>query len=218
MKQHYERIKRGIKKTAAGFHFYSFGLLRRLYDWTLSWAYTPYGTIALFIIAFAESSFFPIPPDILLIALCISIPSKSFWYALISTVASVLGGMFGYYIGMALYSTIGKAIIAALHYENYFNLVGKMYSDNAFLAILGAAFTPIPYKVFTIAAGVWDINFLILITASIIGRGLRFFIVATLIFFFGAKIKEFIEKYFNWVTVIFFVLLVAGFGVIKYLI
>jgi membrane protein YqaA with SNARE-associated domain len=195
-----------------------FGFLRRLYDWTLSWAETPYGTAALFVVAFAESSFFPIPPDLLLIALCVSIPKKSFKYALISGIGSVLGGIFGYYIGVALYDALGKLIIQTLHYERYFELVGRMYADNAFLAVLGAAFTPIPYKVFTIAAGVWRIDFGTFLLASIIGRNGRFFLEAALIFLFGARIKNFIDKYFNILSILFFILLVGGFIAVKYLI
>jgi membrane protein YqaA with SNARE-associated domain len=212
-----QRIKHHINNTIKGMHLYSFGLLRRLYDWTLSWAKTPYGAIALFILAFAESSFFPIPPDILLIALCVSIPAKSFRYALICSFGSVIGGMFGYLIGLGFYETIGSWIISALHYEHYFELVGRMYADNAFMAIFAAAFTPIPYKVFTIAAGVWKINFLTLVSASLIGRSIRFFAVAALIYFYGAKIKYFIDKYFNALTIIFFLLLLGGFLIIKFL-
>lgn len=207
-----------IKDKVIGIHIYCFGLLRRLYDWTLSWAESPYGAVALFILAFAESSFFPIPPDLLLIALCISIPTKSFRYALITSIGSVLGGLFGYFIGVALYDTIGRSIIHALNYEHYFDLVGQMFKDNAFIAIITAAFTPIPYKVFTIAAGVWRIDLTTFMSASIIGRSARFFLVATLIYFFGARIKSFIDKYFNMLTVMFLLLLVGGFLAIKYLV
>lgn len=195
-----------------------FNLLRKLYDWTLSWAHTKYGLAALFILAFVESSFFPVPPDILLIALSLSIPSRAFWYALICSIGSVLGGMFGYYIGYAFYNTIGLWIINTFHYQQYFEIVKSMYEANAFLAIFAAAFTPIPYKVFTIAAGFFNINFWTLIIASIIGRSMRFFLVATLIFFFGKKIKTFIEKYFNLLTIIFLILLISGFLVIKYIV
>lgn len=201
-----------------GFHLYTFGILRKLYNWTLSWANTKYGIIALFAIAFAESSFFPIPPDILLIALCLSLPTRAFWYALICSIGSILGGMFGYIIGFGLYNTIGARIIDALGYQQYFNAVGNLFAENAFLAILGAAFTPIPYKVFTIAAGFWKINLITFISASIIGRSARFFLVAGLIYYFGEKIKSLIDKYFNVLTIMFFALLVLGFVVIKYLI
>ena len=199
-------------------HLYTFGLLRKLYDWVLSWAHKKYSALALFILAFSESSFFPIPPDVLQIALSVSKPKKSFFYALVSSIGSVLGGIFGYFIGFFLFDSIGRFIIEALGYQAQFNAVGELYKSYAFLAILTAAFTPIPYKVFTIAAGFWQVGLLPLITASIIGRSTRFFLVATLFYFFGPKIKEFIDKYFNLLTIIFLVLLIGGFVAIKYLI
>jgi len=199
-------------------HLYTFGLLRKLYDWVLSWAHKKYSSLALFILAFSESSFFPIPPDVLQIALSVSKPKKSFFYALVSSIGSVLGGIFGYFIGYFLFDSIGKVIIDALGYQAQFNAVGELYTSYAFLAILTAAFTPIPYKVFTIAAGFWQVGLLPLITASIIGRSARFFLVATLFYFFGPKIKEFIDKYFNLLTIIFIMLLIGGFVAIKYLI
>jgi membrane protein YqaA with SNARE-associated domain len=195
---------------------FSFSFVRALYDWTLSWADSKYGAVALFVLAFAESSFFPIPPDILLIALCVSANTKSFRFAVICTVGSVLGGVFGYFLGFFLYETIGVLIISALNYQEYFDLVGKMYSSNAFVAVLAAALTPIPYKVFTIAAGVWRIDLVTLIIASIIGRGARFFLVAGLIFVFGKKIKAFIDKYFNLLVIAVFLLIVIGFFALKY--
>lgn len=204
-------------KLVRGLHFYSFGLLRRLYNWVLSWAESKYGTLALAANSFAESSFFPIPPDVLQIALSVSKPRRSFWYALVSSVSSVLGGVFGYAIGYFLFESVGKLIIQVLGYQQYFDMVGQLYRENAFLAVLGAAFTPIPYKVFTIAAGFWQISLFSLILASVIGRSARFFMVATLIFFFGARVKVFIEKYFNWLSLLFFVLVVLGFIAIKYL-
>ncbi len=198
-------------------HLYTSEKLRKLYNWVLSWADSRYSTLALFILAFAESSFFPIPPDVLLIALSISKPKKAWFYALVCALGSVLGAFFGYFIGLALYETIGAKIIALFQYQSYFEQVGVMYEKNAFLFILTAAFTPIPYKVFTIAAGVWSINIATMTLASIIGRGSRFFIVSALIFFFGQRIKGFIDKYFNILTLVFLALLVGGFFAIKYL-
>lgn len=197
---------------------YTFGLLRKLYDWVLSLANKKYANCALFTLAFAESSFFPVPPDVLQIALSISKPKKSFFYALISTAGSVIGGIFGYFIGLFLFETIGRAIIEFFHYQEYFQIVGSYYSKYAFLAILGAAFTPIPYKVFTIAAGVWDVGLEILIIASILGRGGRFFLVATLIYLFGRRVRELIDRYFNIFTILVFLLVVGGFLILKYLI
>jgi len=198
-------------------HLYTFGLLRKLYNWVLSWAHKKYSSAALFVLAFSESSFFLVPPDVLQIALSVSKPKKSFYYALISSVGSVLGGIFGYFIGLFLFDTIGIFIIETLGYQSQFTTVGNLYNSYAFLAILVSAFTPIPYKVFTIAAGFWQVGLFPLITASIIGRSARFFIVASLFYFFGPKIKEFIDKYFNLLTIIFIILLIGGFFTIKYL-
>ena len=206
-----------IKSKLGSFHFYTFGQLRKLYDWILSWAHKKYSSAALFVLAFAESSFFPIPPDILQIALSVSKPKKSFFYALVSSVGSVLGGILGYFIGLFLFDTIGSFIINTLGYQAQFNSVGDLYKSYAFLVILVSAFTPIPYKVFTIAAGFWQVGLLPLIAASAIGRSARFFLVATLFYFFGPKIKEFIDKYFNLLTIIFIILLIGGFFAIKYI-
>ncbi len=191
--------------------------VRRLYDWVLHWAETPYGEVALFLLAFAESSFFPIPPDVLLIALAISIPVRSFRYAAISLVGSVLGAFLGYYIGWGLYQSIGVRIIEFYDVVEQFQRVGQMYNDNAFIAILISGFTPIPYKVFTIAAGVFKVGLPMLVSASLVGRAGRFFLVAALIWRFGKPIKFFIDRYFNLLTIIFTILLVGGFLVIKYL-
>lgn len=197
--------------------FNPFGWVRRLYDWVLHWAETPYGEVALFVLAFAESSFFPIPPDVLLIALAISIPARSFRYAGIALTGSVLGAFLGYYIGWGLYNTIGVRIIDFYNISAQFHQVGEMYNNNAFLAILISGFTPIPYKVFTIAAGVFRVNLPILFLASVIGRAGRFFLVGALIWRFGKPIKAFIDRYFNLLTIVFTGLLVGGFFVIKYL-
>ena len=191
--------------------------MKKLYNWVLHWAESKYSTLALFILAFIESSFFPVPPDALMMPLSLSKPKKAWFFAFITTLGSVLGGLFGWFIGHSLYEVIGKKIIEALHYQAEFALVGQYYQGNAFFWIFAAALTPIPYKVFTIAAGVWNISIPTLIFASIIGRGLRFFGVSALLYFFGAKIKDFIEKYFEWIAVVALVLLVTGFYAIKYL-
>ena len=171
-----------------------------------------------FLLAFAESSFFPVPPDILLIALSLSINRKAFYYALICTVGSVLGGIVGYYIGMYGYEAIGKPIVDFYHGQDVMNAIKLKYDQYGFLGILIAAITPIPYKVFTIASGVFNFDFLLFVLASIIGRSLRFFIVAGLIWKFGHPIREFIDKYFNLLACIFVVLLVGGFLLIKYVV
>lgn len=216
MKQTLERVQN--HKLVQGLHFYSLGLLKRLYLWVLRWAESKYATVALAVLAFMESAFFPIPPDVLQMALSMSKPKRSFWYATVTSVFSVLGGVFGYFIGLFLFESVGQLIISSLGYQQQFQLVGQLFQQNAFWVILAAAFTPIPYKVFTIAAGVWDIGLTTLILASIIGRPARFFFVATLTYFFGERVKVFIEQYFNWVSLILFLIVVAGYSAIKYLI
>lgn len=193
--------------------------LRKLYDWVLSWANHPSGTWALAGVAFAESSFFPIPPDVLQIALGLSHPKRSFWYAFVSSICSVLGGIAGYFIGLLLYESVGATIIDFYRLQPTFELVGGYYRAQAFWWIFIAAFTPIPYKVFTIAAGVYHdfVPLPVLILASAIGRPARFFLVGSLTYFFGPKIKTFIDRYFNWITVAFTVLLIGGFLLVKYL-
>lgn len=194
------------------------GVVKRLYLWVLHWAETPYGTPALAAISFAESSFFPIPPDVLQIALSISKPRRSFYYAAVSVVGSVLGAVLGWYIGWGLWAALGDfftTYIPGLTQAN-FDRVQHLYHSYGFMAILFAAFTPIPYKVFTIAAGMFNIGLPVLIAASLVGRSARFFAVATCIYFFGPQVKRLLDKYFELATIVFTVLLVAGFVVIKY--
>lgn len=190
--------------------------LRKLYDWTVSWAETKYARYALFAIAFAESSFFPVPPDVLLIAMVISDTKKWAVNALICTAGSVCGAFLGYLIGWGLYETVGKFIVETYHLKNVIELVGRRYAENAFLTIFTAAFTPIPYKAITITAGLFKIPLHILIVASIIGRAGRFFLVAAALRIFGKKIADSIEKYFDIFSIIFVILLIGGFLLLKY--
>jgi len=192
--------------------------LRGLKAWVEWFAEKPGAGWALFVIAFAESSFFPIPPDVLLIALAISVPAKSFRYALVCSVGSVLGGMFGYLIGLEFYDLVGRKIIEFYSLQEQYAAVKILYDQNAFLAIAIAGFTPIPYKVFTIAAGAFQVSFATLVYASTVSRPARFCLVAALFFFFGARIKPLIDKYFEALTLAFVILLVAGFVVVKYLV
>lgn len=186
-------------------------LLKSLYNWVLHWAHTPYGTPALFGISFAESSFFPVPPDVLQIALSISRPKRSFFYAAISSVASVLGGMTGYAIGVHLMVWIGWPILNFYGLQQEYEQVKILFQKYDAWAIAVAGFTPIPYKLFTIASGAFSIHFGVFVIASLLSRSARFFLVGTLIYFFGESIKEFIDKYFNWLTILFFALLILGF-------
>ena len=193
------------------------GWFRRLYDWVIGWADSPYGSTALFVLAFAESSFFPIPPDVLLIALALGAPSRAFRLAAICTAGSVLGGMLGYYIGYSFFEVVGFRILEFYHAMDKFETVRDMYRlyDVWFVGIAG--FTPIPYKVFTIAAGTFAMDFPRFVIVSLVSRGARFFIVSALIWKFGAVIKSFIDRYFNYITILFCIILVAGFILVKFI-
>jgi membrane protein YqaA with SNARE-associated domain len=192
-------------------------VVRRLYDWVLRWAETPYGTWALFILAFCESSFFPIPPDILLIALSVGRPRKSLKYALVCSAGSLLGGCFGYLIGLQLMASIGDPIIRFYGLFEKYEYIQTLYVKYDAWAVGIAGFTPIPYKVFTITAGAFRINFMVFLIVSAVSRSARFFLVGGLIYLFGPKIQSFIERYFNILAVAFVILLVLGFVMIKYL-
>lgn len=186
-------------------------ILRSLYDWVVAWAYTPYASVALFGIAFAESSFFPIPPDVLMIPLAISRPPFALLFATLATVASVLGGVFGYLIG----KWGGQPVLHRLFSEEKIRTVQHYYHKYDVWAIGIAGFTPIPYKLFTISAGVFDLDFKRFMVASLLGRGGRFFMVGGLIMVFGEAIQGFIDEYFDLLAVAFTVLLIGGFYVIN---
>lgn len=190
-------------------------IIRRLYDWVLSWAETPYGVPALFILAVAESSFFPIPPDVLLIALALAIPTKAFRYALWCTAGSVIGGILGYYLGFALWGTVEPLLIPAVFTVEKFEQVTGIYDEYGVPFVFVAAFTPIPYKVFTVAGGVAEINLPAFIATSFVGRGARFFLVAAIIRRYGDLAKDLIDRYFNLFTVAFTVLLLGAFLLLK---
>ena len=194
-------------------------ILKRLYNWVLSWAESKYAIPALFILAFMESSFFPIPPDVLLIAMCLSMAKKSLRYAAVCTIGSVLGALFGYAIGYCFWEAVGEYFfqyIPGFTRELFATVTGK-YNDNAFFAVFTSAFTPIPYKIFTIAAGVSKINVPTLVIASILGRGGRFFLVGGLFRLFGPKVKVFIDKYLNLLTLLLVVMYVLAFYLIPHL-
>jgi membrane protein YqaA with SNARE-associated domain len=157
----------------------------------------------LFAISFSESSFFPIPPDFYLIPVVARNRDKWLFFALITTIASVLGGLFGYLIGAVFFETVGKWLISLYHLEKEIETVALFFNQNAFLSIFTAAFTPIPYKVFTISAGLFSLNLFIFTIASILGRGMRFFAVAYIMKLFGEKINNVVIKYFNIATAIF---------------
>lgn len=191
--------------------------MRRLYDQCMEWLQTPYGIWVLFAIAFVESSFFPIPPDVFLIALCIAVPRKSFKYAAVCAIGSVLGGAFGYGLGMWFMESVGTPIMNMYGLSEKYVTVQSLYQEYDALAVGAAGFTPLPYKLFTITAGAFHINFPTFMLVSLVSRSARFFLVAVFIWKFGAPVKVYIEKYFNILSVVFLVLLVGGFVSIKYL-
>lgn len=173
------------------------GILNGVIEWSKD-KFLPYGPWGLFLLAFMESSFFPVPPDLLLIPLSLANPEKAFWFATIATVGSVLGGMFGYLIGY-----LGeKALLERFFSKNKIEKAHKMFDKYGAWAVFIAAFTPIPYKVFTITAGIFYINFRKFIIASMIGRGLRFFLEAGFIFYFGEKMVGFLDQNFNLITLL----------------
>ncbi|QXD13899.1 DedA family protein [Rhodocaloribacter litoris] len=198
--------------------------LRRLYDWVLHWAETPHGATALFALAFTESMFFPVPPDVLLIALALGNRNKALWFALICSVASLLGGMAGYALGHFLWLA-GDGFTPVAHF--FFNHIpgfdpalyhrlGEQFEAWGFVIIFTAGFTPIPYKVFTISAGAFDVSFPLFVLASAVSRTARFLLVAGLIWRFGAPIRAFIDRYFNLLAIAFTALLIGGFVLVKY--
>lgn len=189
--------------------------MRRLYDWVLKWAENPHSQLALFLLAFAESSFFPVPPDVLLIALVIGLPSAAFRFAAICTAGSVIGGVLGYGIGFGLWELVHNFFFTYVFSREVFEKVSHLYQDYAFWAVFTAGFTPIPYKVFTIAGGVCRINIGLFLLASLVSRAGRFFLVAALLWKFGPPIKTFIDRYFNLLATAFTILLILGFVVIK---
>jgi len=201
--------------------------LRRLYDWVLHWAETKYGVPALFLMALAESSFFPIPPDVLLIPLALGARSKAIRFALVCSVASIVGGIAGYGIGYFSWWSGAEAYSAvALFFFNHvpgfteqvFLNIQEKYEIYNFLIVFTAGFTPIPFKIITISAGAFSVNFPMFLLASTVSRSARFFLVALLIRQFGEPITAFIDKYFNVLSIIFTLLLIGGFLVLKTLI
>ncbi|MFQ5677968.1 MAG: YqaA family protein [Gemmatimonadota bacterium] len=185
--------------------------LRRLYHWVLAWADRPGGPAALTGIAAAESFFFPIPPDILLIPLALGQPRKALRFALLCTAGSVAGGMIGYFIGSGLFQTLGEPILRFYGYQEEYRRLGELYARHLVVTLGTAGFTPIPYKVFTIAAGGFGVSFPAFVTVSAVSRGARFFLVAGLIRLFGVRIRNFIERYFNLLTFLFALALIGGF-------
>lgn len=191
--------------------------IRKLYFWTLHWAATRYAVPALVALSFAESSFFPVPPDVLLIAIAFGTPKRWARLALWCSLASVLGGALGYYIGWALWDGIGQRIVAFYHGEEVMAQVQRWYDQLGFLGVLIAAITPIPYKIFTIASGWFHFDFGLFMLASAIGRPFRFFLVAGLIGRYGERVRPFLEEKLEWALLALAAVGILGFVAIKFL-
>ena len=200
--------------------------LRRLYDWVLSWASSPYAVPVLFTVSFVESSFFPIPADPLLIALILGLRKRAFYYAFICTAGSVFGGIFGYFVGSFLWwtETMEFSSIATFFFtyvpgftEQLFYNIQAQYESYNFIVIFTAAFTPIPYKVFSISAGAFDINFFTFVVASILGRGLRFYGITVVLWYFGRPVKKIIDKYFDLLAILLLLISIISYIIIVYI-
>ena len=196
--------------------FSPFVLLRRLYEWVLSWAEHRSAQWALFGLSFAEASFFPVPPDVLLMAMAIGKPRRALRFALVCLAGSLLGGLFGYLLGYQFHALIGKPIIDLYSAGDQYEKVRELFETWNVFAVAVAGFTPIPFKVFTIAAGAFRVNLLTFFLAAAASRSARFFLVAGLIYYFGPAVQEKIDRYFNQLTVLFMILFVGGFLVLKY--
>lgn len=192
--------------------------LRRLYDWALNAAAHKHAVWWLTGVSFIESSIFPIPPDAMLIPMCLANRRKAFYYALICTLSSVIGGLLGYYIGYALYETIGEKIISFYGATEKFNTLQTKYALWGGWIIFAKGMTPIPYKIMTILSGLLHLNIGVFIIASIFSRAIRFFLVAGLIWKFGAPVQAFIEKRLMLVTSVFVLFVIGGFVALRYLI
>jgi membrane protein YqaA with SNARE-associated domain len=192
-------------------------MIRRLYNWTLSLAHSPYALWALAFVAFIESSVFPIPPDLLMIPMIIASPRRAFVIAGVATVASVLGGVLGYGIGMFAFDSLGQPILQALGKAHSMEEFSTRFNDMGFWAVLVAGITPFPYKVITIMSGWTAMPLGTFIATSILARALRFFIIAALLWKFGAPIRTFIEKRLGLMFTAFCIVLVGGFVLVRYL-
>lgn len=192
-------------------------MIKALYDWTMRLGESKYGIWGLVLVAFAESSFFPIPPDILLIPMVLSLRTKAFYFAFVATAASVVGGAFGYLIGSAGFETIGQPLLAFYHYESQFETFKQTFNEWGAWSVFVTGVTPFPYKVITITSGVTGLDFTTFMLTSVLARGARFFLVAGLLYYFGEPIRNFIEKRLGILFVVFCVLLIGSFVLIKYL-
>lgn len=192
--------------------------IRRMYGWVVGWSETKNAERALFGISAADSVFLPVPPDPLLIAMTTVKPKKYLRYAVICTIGGLTGGVIGYAIGVGLFESIGQFIIEAYGLQDQFIVAGEKFNANAFLAIFAAAFTMIPYQLITISAGVFQVNFVVFVIASVVGRGGRFLLVAFATHHFGKRYKDKIEKYIDLLSLAFLALLIGGFLIVRYIV
>ena len=203
-------------------------LFKNTYNWVLGLSNKKNSDYSIFLLSFSESFFFPIPPDVLLIPLCLGNRKKSLYFAFLCSVSSIFGGIVGYYIGKVLWWNlpgIEYSELAKLFFEyvpgvtvDSFGRIKSLYEEWNFWIVFTAGFTPIPFKLITISSGTFNINFFMFIIASMLSRSARFFLLATLLYIFGEKIRFFIEKYFNLLAILFTILLIVGFVVVKLLI
>lgn len=192
-------------------------MIQRLYDWTLRLSEHRHALWVLALVAFLESSFFPIPPDIIMIPMILARPSRAFVIAGVALVASVLGGMLGYAIGALAYDTLGEPILRALGKADSMEEFATRFNDMGFWAVLAAGITPFPYKVITIMSGWTGMPLGVFISTSILARGLRFFLVALLLWKFGAPVRDFIERRLPLMFTLALALLIGGFAVLKWM-
>ena len=205
-----QRAARGVQKRGKS-------VLRSLYDWTVSLAQTRWALAALAVVSFLESSVFPIPPDLLLIPMILAAPSRAWLIAGVCTISSVLGGAFGYWIGSALFETVGMAVLDFYHKADAFTVFQEQFNAQGHWAVLFAGVTPFPYKVITITSGATGLPFAQFMFWSLIARGLRFFIVAGLLWKFGDPVREFIERRLGLVFTVLLVLLIGGIYAVRYM-
>jgi len=191
--------------------------MRGLYDWTIHWSKSRHAPLALFGVSLSESAFFPVPPDALLVPMVVAKRERWLVNALICTAGSIIGALLGYVIGLFLYDSVGRPIADMYNLHGEMDLVGQRYAESAFLTVLTAAFTPIPFKVITIAAGLFEISLATLLSASLVGRATRFFLVAGLLRLYGERIAHSLERHFNLFSLVFMALLIGGFVAMKYL-
>lgn len=192
-------------------------VLRRLYDWTMDLAGHRHALLALAVISFAESSVFPIPPDILIIPMVLAAPHRAWLIGLVCTLASVAGGLAGYAIGALLFDTVGQPIVEFYGYLDRFAEFQQRYEEWGAWIVAGAGLTPFPYKVITITSGLMNLDLVVFTVASVLSRGARFFLLAALLWKFGPPIRGFIERYLPWLATLFFILLFGSFVAVRYL-